>query len=231
LLSNVTTTRTAALFVRSDCEHGGRADLAGDHRFRKASVDFFFPDSQDQIDPSFDFRSEASSPDRVRQRDDRYAHELIAPAQYTGILLSKAIVDGPGSKYTFAQRHRLYRLGVRRFFRLEERQLSLLTLGDCGAFNYVRSTRRENYGRGRVQAGPPRVVQGQRARARTGAEPVADQLAVDEERAAGAALVRWPLALGNERAMRDADRREVQHRAEVERETGAARMVAAGRID
>jgi hypothetical protein len=60
---------------------------------------------------------------------------------------------------------------------------------------------------------------------------VADQLAVDEERAAGAALVRWPLALGNERAMRDADRREVQHRAEVERETGAARMVAAGRID
>jgi hypothetical protein len=102
-------------------------------------VDFFFPDSQDQIDPSFDFERESSSPDRVRQRDDRYAHEVISPAPYTGILLSKALVDGPGSKYTFAQRHRLYRLGVRRFFRLDERDgPPLATLGDCGAFNYVR---------------------------------------------------------------------------------------------
>lgn len=102
-------------------------------------VDFFFPDSQDQIDPSFDFERESSSPDRVRQRDDRYAHETISPAPYTGILLSKALVDGPGSKYTFAQRHRLYRLGVRRFFRLDECDgPALATLGDCGAFNYVR---------------------------------------------------------------------------------------------
>jgi hypothetical protein len=102
-------------------------------------VDFFFPDSQDQIDPSFDFERESSSPDRVRQRDDRYAHETISPAPYTGILLSKALVDGPGSKYTFAQRHRLYRLGVRRFFRLDECDgPPLATLGDCGAFNYVR---------------------------------------------------------------------------------------------
>jgi hypothetical protein len=102
-------------------------------------VDFFFPDSQDQIDPTFDFAREASSPDRVRQRDDRYAHEVIAPAPYTGVLLSKALVDGPGSKYTFAQRHRLYRLGVRRFFRLDEHEgPRLSTLGDCGAFNYVR---------------------------------------------------------------------------------------------
>jgi hypothetical protein len=68
------------------------------------NVDFFFPDSQDQIDPSFDFERESSSPDRVRQRDDRYAHEVISPAPYTGVLLSKALVDGPGSKYTFAQR-------------------------------------------------------------------------------------------------------------------------------
>jgi hypothetical protein len=102
-------------------------------------VDFFFPDSQDQIDPSFDFEREASSPDRVRQRDDRYAHEVISPPPYTGILLSKALIDGPGSKYTFAQRHRLYRLGVRRFFRLDEFDgPPLATLGDCGAFNYVR---------------------------------------------------------------------------------------------
>ena len=64
---------------------------------------------------------------------------MISPAPYTGILLSKALVDGPGSKYTFAQRHRLYRLGVRRFFRLDACEgPPLATLGDCGAFNYVR---------------------------------------------------------------------------------------------
>ena len=102
-------------------------------------MDFFFPDSQDQIDPSYDFEREATSPDRVRQRDDRYAHEIITPAPYTGVLLSKALIDGPGSKYTFAQRHRLYRLGVRRFFRLDACEgPPLATLGDCGAFNYVR---------------------------------------------------------------------------------------------
>lgn len=103
------------------------------------NVDFFFPDSQDQVDTSFDFERESSSPDRVRQRDDRYAHEVISPAPYTGILLSKALVDGPGSKYTFAQRHRLSRLGVCRFFRLDECDgPPLATLGDCGAFNFVR---------------------------------------------------------------------------------------------
>src|SRR5262249_53343089 len=101
-------------------------------------VDFFFPDSQDQIDPGYDFEREASSPDRVRQRDDRYAHEVISPPPYSGILLSKALIDGPG-RYTFAQRHRLYRLGVRRFFRLDEQDgAPLATMGDCGAFNYVR---------------------------------------------------------------------------------------------
>src|SRR4051812_11773786 len=97
---------------------GGAAHPPGHEAHR--TVDFFFPDSQDQIDPSFDFEREASSLDRVRQRDDRYAHEVMSPAPYTGILLSKALVDGQGSKYTFAQRHRLYRLGVRRFFRLDD---------------------------------------------------------------------------------------------------------------
>lgn len=101
-------------------------------------MDFFFPDSQDQIDPSFDFEREASSPDRVRQRDDLYAHEVVQPAPYNGVLLSKALIDGPG-RYTFAQRHRLFRLGVRRFFRLDDLDgPRLATLGDCGAFAYVR---------------------------------------------------------------------------------------------
>lgn len=104
-------------------------------------VKFYFPDSQDQVDPSFDFQSEERSPFRVRQRDDRYAHEVLRPAPYDGLLVSKPIVDGmPGAsgKYTEAQRHRLYREGVRRFFRLEQEDNKIEMMGDCGAFSYVR---------------------------------------------------------------------------------------------
>ena len=102
---------------------------------------FFFPDSQDQVDPSFDFKTEQRSIHRVRQRDDRYAHELIQPPPYDGLLVSKPIVDGlPGSsgKYTGAQRNRLYREGAHRFFRLANGSSTLPVMGDCGAFTYVR---------------------------------------------------------------------------------------------
>ncbi|MGW4464739.1 tRNA-guanine transglycosylase DpdA [Micromonospora sp. NPDC004704] len=95
---------------------------------------FFFPDSQDQIDPAFDFLSEERDPFRVRQRDDCYAHEALTGAPYDGLLISKAAVDG---KYTVAQRHRLYREGARRFFRLDQSQTQLKIMGDCGAFSYV----------------------------------------------------------------------------------------------
>jgi hypothetical protein len=104
-------------------------------------VKFFFPDSQDQVDPSFDFITEQRSATRVRQRDDLYAHEALRAVPYGGMLVSKAIVDGIGSgagRYTFAQRHRLYREGVRRFYRLDAFKGPRLTsLGDCGAFSYV----------------------------------------------------------------------------------------------
>ena len=104
-------------------------------------MDFYFPDSQDQVDPSFDFITEQRSIHRVRQRDDRYAHEVIDPPPYDGLLISKPIVDGlPGTtaKYTEAQRNRLYREGAQRFFRLDRNGASLKIMGDCGAFTYVR---------------------------------------------------------------------------------------------
>ncbi len=104
-------------------------------------MDFFFPDSQDQIDPRFDFNSETRAPFHVRQRDDRYAHEIHDAPPYTGILVSKAIVDGLGGsgRYTAAQRHRLYRLGVRGFLRIDDAPgPRIQTMGDCGAFSYVR---------------------------------------------------------------------------------------------
>src|SRR4051812_28558831 len=104
---------------------------------------FYFPDSQDQIDPSFDFQTEERSPFRIRQRDDLYAHEVLTPPPYTGLLLSKAIVDGVGGgagRYSAQQRQRLYRVGIREFFRLDGSGPRIATLGDCGAFTYVRES-------------------------------------------------------------------------------------------
>jgi hypothetical protein len=58
-------------------------------------------------------------------------------------LVSKAIVDGTAansSKYTLAQRHRLFRLRARNFFRLPS-ESPLTIMGDCGAFTYVAEER------------------------------------------------------------------------------------------
>jgi hypothetical protein len=104
-------------------------------------VKFFFPDSQDLVDPSFDFVTEQRSPDRIRQRDDIYAHEVFSARPYDGLLVSKGIVDGVGvggGKYTIAQRQRLLRVGAREFFRTGHAGSSFPVLGDCGAFTYVR---------------------------------------------------------------------------------------------
>lgn len=95
---------------------------------------FFFPDSQDQVDPSFDFITEERSALRLRHRDDHYAHEEFSTPPFDGLLVSKAMVEG--GRYTLAQKHRLERMGVRRFFRLENTRIA--TLGDCGAFSYAR---------------------------------------------------------------------------------------------
>ena len=101
---------------------------------------FYFPDSQDQIDPGFDFQTEERDPRRIRQRDDRYAHEVLTPAPYDGLLVSKTIVDGTArastGKYTSAQRHRLYSEGAHEFFRLSNGPTPLEIMGDCGAFSY-----------------------------------------------------------------------------------------------
>jgi hypothetical protein len=105
-------------------------------------MQYFLPDSQDLVDPSFDFATERRSTLRLRQRDDQYAHELFSDRMLDGILVSKGIVDGfggTGSRYTIAQRHRLLRVGAPDYFRTECTRWSPIALmGDCGAFTYVR---------------------------------------------------------------------------------------------
>jgi hypothetical protein len=103
---------------------------------------YFLPDSQDLVDPSFDFETERRSTVRLRQRDDLYAHELFAERAFDGILVSKGIVDGfggTGGRYTLAQRHRLLRSGAHEFFRTSGARCGALPImGDCGAFTYLK---------------------------------------------------------------------------------------------
>jgi hypothetical protein len=104
---------------------------------------FFFPDSQDFVDPSFDMWTETRARHRVRQRDDLYAHEIFPVPPFDGVLVSMAIVMGFGAgtgKYSLAQRSRFMRQGVREFLRIPE-DSRLETFGDCGAFSYVREHR------------------------------------------------------------------------------------------
>jgi len=103
---------------------------------------YYLPDSQDRVDPGFDFTTERREAGRMRDRDDLYAHEIFAARAYDGLLVSKAIVDGTGragqARYTQLQRARLARDGVRRSFRAEgHRWGSLDFMGDCGAFSYI----------------------------------------------------------------------------------------------
>lgn len=105
---------------------------------------YFLPDSQDLVDPSFDFDTEDRSRTRIRQRDDVYAHELFEDRVSDGLLVSKGIVDGfgQGSRYSMAQRHRLLRVGAPEFFRLSNAiARPLLLMGDCGAFAYIKEER------------------------------------------------------------------------------------------
>ena len=98
---------------------------------------FFFADSFDVVDPSFDFETELRSRERVRHRSDAYAHELFTARAYDGLLVSKGIVDT--GRYSLAQRHRLLRIGGKEFFRTRSVGWGALPImGDCGAFTYVR---------------------------------------------------------------------------------------------
>lgn len=109
---------------------------------------FFFPDSSDMVDPSFDFETEERARPagrRSRQRDYNYAHELFSRPPYDGILVSKTVIDvrsDYSSRYTVSQQLRFLRVGVREFFRLGglESAARLEAMGDCGAFSYVRES-------------------------------------------------------------------------------------------
>ena len=104
---------------------------------------FFYADALDLVDPGYDFSTDQFAPGRVPQRDDVYAHELLAPERpYDGLLVSRFLLDGRGTqgRYTMAQRQRFVRDGAQRFLRFpidgtfDADRFPILC--DCGAFNY-----------------------------------------------------------------------------------------------
>ena len=102
---------------------------------------FYFPDSHDLVDPSFDFDTERRTYNGSRQRSQQYAHEALATPPYDGMLLSKAVVDGrnKNTRYNFAQVRSLMDNGVHKFLRIEAtpQRPRLSAMGDCGSFSFA----------------------------------------------------------------------------------------------
>jgi len=109
-------------------------------------VKFLYSDTQDYVDPDFDFLTDSMSPSRERYWHDKYAHELMEPTPYDGLLVSMSAIrqaKGVASskvRYSTAEEQRLLRIGARRFLRFDgPKHRDLMLMGDCGAFAYVNS--------------------------------------------------------------------------------------------
>lgn len=105
---------------------------------------FLYSDTQDYVDPEYDFLSDSSPAARERYWHDQYAHEIMDAAPYDGLLVSMSAIrkaDGVAAskvRYSTAEEQRLLREGARRFLRFNGPQhRELMLMGDCGAFAYV----------------------------------------------------------------------------------------------
>jgi hypothetical protein len=87
----------------------------------------------------------------------------------------------------------------------------------------------QSHGGGHVD--PPAGMYDERAGTRSSAHPARDDLIADAERADRPAAVPRPRALGNKGPMCDADRGEVEHGTQVDRQPGSSRVVATGGVE
>ena len=105
---------------------------------------FLYSDTQDYVDPAYDFFNDRTGPNRERYWTDAYAHELMTPTPYDGLLVSmSAIRQAHGVatskvRYSTKEEQRLLRDGARKFLRFGGPKFKdLMLMGDCGAFAYV----------------------------------------------------------------------------------------------
>lgn len=105
---------------------------------------FLYSDTQDYVDPKYNFISDRNAPGRERYWDDVYAHELMNPTPYDGLLVAMSAIrqaDGVASskvRYSTKEEQRLLRDGARKFLRfLGPKFNDRMLMGDCGAFAYA----------------------------------------------------------------------------------------------
>lgn len=105
---------------------------------------FLYSDTHDYVDPGYDFENDRNAPKRRRYWDDAYAHEIMNPTPYDGLLVAmSAVRKVPGVatskvRYSTAEEQRLLRYGARKFLRLDGPEYKdAMVMGDCGAFAYV----------------------------------------------------------------------------------------------
>jgi hypothetical protein len=105
---------------------------------------FLYSDTQDYVDPGYDFLNDRSSPTRERYWSDAYAHELMDPVPYDGLLMSMSAIrqaNGVAAskvRYSTREEQRLLRDGARKFLRYGgPRFKDAMLMGDCGAFAYA----------------------------------------------------------------------------------------------
>lgn len=105
---------------------------------------FLYSDTQDYVDPEYDFINDRNPPGRERYWDDQYAHEMMTPVPYDGLLMSMSAIrqaEGVASskvRYSTSEEQRLLRVGAPKFLRYDGPQFKdAMVMGDCGAFAYV----------------------------------------------------------------------------------------------
>ena len=93
-----------------------------------SKVQFFLPESEDRVDPGYDFETDSYCEKRARGTDhDVYAHELLDSPNCDGLLVTRSII---GEK---REAEILRKGGIHSFLRFSsESQI----IGDCGAFQY-----------------------------------------------------------------------------------------------
>lgn len=105
---------------------------------------FLYSDTQDLVDPHYDFLADKNAPGREPYWGEVYAHELMSPAPYDGLLVAMSALrqaEGVAKskvRYSTAEEQRFLRVGARRYLRFDgAAHRELMLMGDCGAFAYV----------------------------------------------------------------------------------------------
>ena len=91
---------------------------------------YFIPETDDLVDPEYDFEADEPSHGAANWSNQVYAHQLYGVPNADGILVSRFIVE----KARMKQHHIREMGGIHRYLRVPN---ELPLLGDCGAFGYI----------------------------------------------------------------------------------------------